>query len=475
MMRLRALFLLLAILFSADAGADFEYIQMSDVPGDYTRCAVASSPDGVIVTAWDEMNVGVWTRSFVHGALLDPVFHGVGGDPSLCWSPDGFVLAWATQYEVRSSNGDGDSWSDVETVFVDWYGQNVQSLQLTGWQLGFPISEIFLAIETRGENDWSTRSYCVERHDGDWGGAYQYGNEGDYIWRTWPQAQPVYWGDTILPRVYLADDTDECLDYFDLGGMFSRSIWPDELYFGGIFDTAAGPQTQHVLGCQVQPICPCNRLFYCHELAEGAWSEPEELTVDELGQDWPRFPAMAVDAEGGVHTFWYQEFDYAAQSTYDSYYMYKPAGGDWEDRSEILGAHVCRYNDITLDGDGQPVIVFQAGDPDPTGHVLLGHDPGATSTEAPAPQLSLDTWPNPFNPRAWICFRLPMDGFISLSIHDAAGRRVKELASSTWIAGSHELIWDGRDDLGRDVPSGVYLVLLKAGSERARRKIALIR
>lgn len=68
--------------------------------------------------------------------------------------------------------------------------------------------------------------------------------------------------------------------------------------------------------------------------------------------------------------------------------------------------------------------------------------------------------PNPFNAATRVGFDLPQAAGLELTVHNAAGQTVRTLASGRRPAGHHELIWDGRDDTGRDLASGTYLMQL---------------
>ena len=85
--------------------------------------------------------------------------------------------------------------------------------------------------------------------------------------------------------------------------------------------------------------------------------------------------------------------------------------------------------------------------------------------------------PNPFNPRTAIRFEVPgaSGGAVELAVFDLLGQRVRTLASGSIEAGSHEITWDGRDEMGRDVSSGVYVARLKGEGFVGARKMVLIR
>lgn len=84
-------------------------------------------------------------------------------------------------------------------------------------------------------------------------------------------------------------------------------------------------------------------------------------------------------------------------------------------------------------------------------------------------------YPNPFNPSTTIRFALPEAGELSLAIYNTAGQLVRLLAKGEYAAGRHAIVWDGREDSGQRVASGVYLYVLKAGSFVAERKLVLMK
>jgi hypothetical protein len=89
--------------------------------------------------------------------------------------------------------------------------------------------------------------------------------------------------------------------------------------------------------------------------------------------------------------------------------------------------------------------------------------------------LGLEAYPTPFNPRVSLRYTLPQDGQVSVVIVDARGRRVRRLSSGVQSAGTHELVWDGTDDSGSSLASGVYHAQLISNGERATQRLVLVR
>ena len=107
--------------------------------------------------------------------------------------------------------------------------------------------------------------------------------------------------------------------------------------------------------------------------------------------------------------------------------------------------------------------------------MLMTDVTAAPDGAAGAALAGLDLYPNPFNPQASVRFQLTADGPIALRVYDPAGRLVRDLAGGDWPAGSHELLWDGRDDAGDPAASGVYLIRLDHAEGGVARKGILLR
>ena len=84
-------------------------------------------------------------------------------------------------------------------------------------------------------------------------------------------------------------------------------------------------------------------------------------------------------------------------------------------------------------------------------------------------------YPNPFNPSTKISFEIPLAGNVALSIFDILGRRVRSLANERYEAGKHEMIWDGKDDSGSSVASGVYFYRLVSKEKMISKKMTLVK
>jgi hypothetical protein len=98
------------------------------------------------------------------------------------------------------------------------------------------------------------------------------------------------------------------------------------------------------------------------------------------------------------------------------------------------------------------------------------------SPAAPVNEFILfDNYPNPFNPSTKISFKLPTSEWVNLSIYTIQGRLVKNLVQKNLTKGSYEFTWNGTDNAGNNVSSGVYLYRLETSSFSDAKKMILIR
>jgi hypothetical protein len=83
--------------------------------------------------------------------------------------------------------------------------------------------------------------------------------------------------------------------------------------------------------------------------------------------------------------------------------------------------------------------------------------------------------PNPFNPVTSIRFDLAEQSHVSLRIYDVAGRLVRTLIDRVMPRARHQLIWNGDDNYGNRVASGVYFLRLSAGDVVQTQKMVIIK
>jgi photosystem II stability/assembly factor-like uncharacterized protein len=213
----------------------------------------------------------------------------------------------------------------------------------------------------------------------------------------------------------------------------------------------------------------------------------------------------------------------------DSQHLYARQGGYWEQEGPVLGVYetldggehwtqVLQGNCMDLSmhpDDAQILVAIVSGEPEwviwlsrdggESWENVMGNLPGAgdqcaispmderiylaggygvwatslypTAVEAtPAIGRGPCAHPNPFNPATSLSFSLRQSASVSLEILDPQGRHLRHLlAGEVRPAGTQSVAWDGRDDRGQALASGVYLARLIAGNERAAGKLLLLK
>lgn len=83
--------------------------------------------------------------------------------------------------------------------------------------------------------------------------------------------------------------------------------------------------------------------------------------------------------------------------------------------------------------------------------------------------------PNPFNPATRITFSVPEASRVRVEIYNLLGEKVRTLVDGEKKAGRYDLLWDSKDGRGVDMPAGVYLIQMKAGSFSDMKKMMLVK
>ena len=106
--------------------------------------------------------------------------------------------------------------------------------------------------------------------------------------------------------------------------------------------------------------------------------------------------------------------------------------------------------------------------------------PPLVAYEIPDETALLPNYPNPFNPETWIPYRLSEDADVSVIIYDMTGQVVRTIDVGHQIASTYEnrskaIYWDGKNEFGEQVASGVYFYSLSAGDLSATRKMVILK
>lgn len=125
------------------------------------------------------------------------------------------------------------------------------------------------------------------------------------------------------------------------------------------------------------------------------------------------------------------------------------------------------YNAWVAQGMAPPVVITEAG-------TAVDVSTGIGDDVRHVYSLS-QNFPNPFNPVTVVQYSLAQKGHVRIAVYDVSGRVVRVLVDEERDAGPHSLVWDGRNNDGDELASGIYFVRYRAGTASFWKKAALLR
>lgn len=177
--------------------------------------------------------------------------------------------------------------------------------------------------------------------------------------------------------------------------------------------------------------------------------------VYEDGQYWDDTPySLPEESDSVVVTLYYQ-------TTSKEYVEFL------RDENHTNSAGQVLYDAWVAQGKSAPEIMAQA---DTTVNVIVT---GAGDT--PFIYSLAQNYPNPFNPVTRITYSLAERGHVSVVVYDVSGRRLRTLVDKVQEPNNYSVTWDGKDDAGVELASGVYFIRYVAGEHRFTKKAVLLR
>ena len=375
-----------------------------------------------------------WELSVVHS--LDPQYHEEFCCLSAAFDAAGNVhLAWHVDYISESLHWYRVMFADNSTG--DWNVQQVSPPVFMGYFQGSG-DRMPLAVETEGATHLTYRSCDYMYH-------VQNEGLGGETWVTDSLPFPPDWnsgGPTSLavspdnslhmcvsggPWPY--NSTSFILYYFRTGEAEGWSE-PDTLAEDGVYELLFVDEFDrpHVVWNRLNGTLVSDDVIYANK-NQGTWSTQQILDEEPLH---PRSFRFVIDSQGIGHGAF-------------SGFKYYP---DW-DSTEIYYLGPCDPSSVEDDAVEQRPVQFQL----------------------------FQNYPNPFNRNTVVRYTVKVPGAIdvSLTIHNVRGELVRELARKMHSRGSYTVTWDGTNDSGTEVASGVYFCRLRARGETQATKLLLLK
>ncbi len=150
---------------------------------------------------------------------------------------------------------------------------------------------------------------------------------------------------------------------------------------------------------------------------------------------------------------------------------YVEAPTTWTEYSYSLDAYANQNIRVAIQCVSNDAFIFMVDD-------VAIDAPGGTgndTTDIAAVSQLIGNYPNPFNPETRIAFSTKENGPVAIDIFNIRGQKVKALVNENMVAGPHTVVWNGTDDNGKNVASGVFFYRMKSGKYTSTKKMILMK
>ncbi len=393
-------------------------------PGDQTRPSIVSDCDGGAVVAWDDFRGGVYSDIFAQRFERN----GLWGYPS------------PNITDIQDVSGDQGG-----QVVVVWqasrldYGGVGDTDRYTIWRGLPPATVMTLYDKVAGGLD------LPQAVPGSDGSRYYFKEVGgtisgwEYIGEEPADGGAAYF--FLVPTLYDSSATTDGIHDFMVIAHSSALFWESETESGYSVDNLPPSQPS---GTQAEQSFDPEGLTL-------TWDDNTEIDLLQYNiyRSDPDDPTMSRNP-GAISSYFF------LASTEDATYF----DGEWRWNSGFA------YKITAVDRNGNESAPDSIGSGDVTGDDL---------PDTPAANYLSQNYPNPFNPVTNIQFGLKESSAVTLKIYDVSGRLVRDLVSGRLEPGIYNESWDGTDDRGHGVASGVYFYSLSTGSFTGRKKMVMLR
>ena len=329
---------------------------------------------------------------------------------------------------------------------------------------------------------------------------YAVGDSANRLWMSWREKDKImvgyYDGERWSEPYYMGGGTDPSFITVDCSGRiwvswflryylfiryFERGGWSDLLFAkDGIrqpnfaWDWLAPDASGNIWLATVNTSSDsASVLTFYYDMNE--WKAIDSIYAGRFPDMWwswhPR-PELCVDYSGIVWLVWESTIRDTLGEAYFSYYD----GERWSEPAPIYPSfHLNHPKSLVVDNKNR-VWVFLVSSQD--GRVYTSHTKGKGIEEHKRAKRDSGLFrisPNPFKEVTSIKYQVTSRGKVNLLIYDAQGRLVRALERENQKPGIYMIKWDGRDERGRKVVSGVYFLRLKTKGFAETRKVTLIR
>jgi hypothetical protein len=491
-------------------------VSVCTAAGEQRHPGIVSDGAGGAIVCWHDRRNG----AFIYAQHVDSA-------GAALWTADGMRVAAGSYGQIEpvvASDGAGGAiiaWQDARESDVDLYAQHLDGAggsrwradgipicTAPGWQLNYSIAPdgkggAVLAWQNR-QNEGTTNHVFAQRVSAS--GAIAWTVDGIALTRT-PGGQyfPCVADDGESGALVAWEDSRSGVT--DEYGQETYDIYAQRLSAGGtaLWDTdgvalCTQPTRQvfpKVVSDGTRGAVVCWEDYRSHNGwvsdvfaqrvdADGAvaWTNDGVGVCTAIGNQYS--PAIVPDGAGGTIVCWFD--GRTVENGFDIYAQQVSRGGipQWRvDGEPLCTAPGDQYTPgIAPDGAGGAVLAWYDGRPGAEYDIYAGHVP-PTPCSIPDPVVSVGpatfsfdlagARPNPTRYGTSIEYSLSRETSVHLTIYDATGRRVRDLFRGLASPGPHSARWDERDDGGRAVKSGLYVVRMEAEGHALASRVVVTR
>ncbi|MBN2354968.1 PKD domain-containing protein [candidate division KSB1 bacterium] len=207
------------------------------------------------------------------------------------------------------------------------------------------------------------------------------------------------------------------------------------------------------------------------------WSGYNNINPGRTGVDVIHFTRPPVAYSGGpYYGFKDRPLELDASDSYDAdgdsmYFTW-----DFSDGGSASGINATH----TFSDTGRFLVILtvnddRRGEDADTTSATIQIMTGVHDEKLPTPFAVGQNYPNPFNSATTFCYQLPQPLRVEIMVYNISGKRVRRLEEAFQPPGRYTIVWNGADDQGRPVASGVYILRVRAGAFAAQKKVLLMR
>lgn len=212
-----------------------------------------------------------------------------------------------------------------------------------------------------------------------------------------------------------------------------------------------------------------NREIFYKKCTDGIWDD--DFTNISNTAEASAHPTISTDTYENLYVFWEEKFN---GIHYDiAHKKYDKNLEIWSDITNISNTENddSKYPNCPNKISNLTSVIWTEGDASPFSIMYYGELFPANINKLPDNLFSVNIYPNPFSQSTVINYKILVSGKVILKIYNIHGQEIRTLENINLPAGNHSAVWNGKDNFGKDVGSGVYICRLQIKNSILRKKI----